>query len=192
MAQKTKHQKRLQEIHNKKIERQIRFRPQRFSLWDFLLMYPAEVLVAVMIICMLIFIPRWTSSLNKQNTSPSESSISEELKQELLGKYPNGFKLMELRNWDLRPLDDTLSSDFKVDWEGARLVQFAGRKIRIKIPTVYHGPTGRALKNLIVEFERNHRQIIRMNQLTGFDLLAEIISDDGEKMMFLFSFEVTK
>lgn len=189
---KTKHQKRLEEIRSKKIRRTIRFQLQPFSGWDFIRTYQLELLVGVIVICIFVFIPRWDSWMSQQEKKSSESSISEEMKQQLLGKYPNGFKLLEVRNWGLRSLDDTLSSDFQLNWEGAQLIQFSGGKIRIKLPHAYHDPSQGILKNLIVDFERHHHEMIRINQLTTFNLLAEIIEDDGDKVVCLFSFELTE
>ena len=154
--------------------------------------YQVELLVGVIVIGLIIFIPRWDSLMSKQEKESSEPSISQELKQQLLNKYPNGFKLLEIRNWGLKSLDDTLSSEFKVDWDRVKLIRFDNEKIRIKLPNAYHDSTHSVLKNLMVDFQRHHHELIRINQLTNFDLLAEIIEDDGNKMVCLFSFEVTK
>lgn len=189
---KTKHQKRLQEIHNKKIKREIRFQPQRFSLWDFITSFQVELLVGAIIVCIIIFIPRWDSLMSKKEKNSLEPSISQELKQQLLSKYPNGFKLLEIKKLSLTSLDDTLSSEFKIDWAGAQLVRFDSGKIRIQLPSAYHDLTGGVLKRPVVEFQRRHHELIRVNQFTTFDLLAEIIEDDGNKVACLFSFEVTK
>ncbi len=190
-SKKTKHQKRLHEIHNKKIKQAIRFQPARFSLWDFIMSYQVEFLIGAIIVGLIIFIPRWDSLMSKQEKKSSEPSISQELKQQLLSKYPNGFKLLEIKNLRLTFLDDTLSSEFKIDWTGAQLVRFDGGKIRIKLPSVYHDLSHGVLKSPLVEFQRHHHELIRVNKLTSFDLLAEIIEDDGNKVVCLFSFEVT-
>lgn len=191
-SKKTKHQKRLQEIHNKKIKREVRFQRERFSLWDFIMSFQVEFLIGAIIVCLIIFIPRWDSFMSKQGEKSSEPSISEEMKQQLLSKYPNGFKLLEIKNLRLTSLDDTLSSEFKIDWAGAQLVRFDSGKIRIQLPSAYHDLTRGVLKRPIVEFQRRHHELIRVNQLTSFDLLAEMIEDDGNKVVCLFSFEVTK
>ena len=188
--QKTKHQKHLKEIRDKKVERRIRFGPQPFSLWDFFRTFQLEFLAAVVIAGLLIAIPRWDSAMSKKENGPSAPTISEELKQSLLSKYPNGFKLIEIRNWKLTPLDDTLSSDFRVNWDAAQLLQMNSGKIRIKLPNAYHDPSGSVLKNLIVDFQRHHQEMIRINQMTNFVLLAQILEDGGERVVCLFSFEV--
>ncbi|HLD69844.1 MAG TPA: hypothetical protein VJA17_03675 [Candidatus Omnitrophota bacterium] len=192
ISKKTKHQKRLQEIHSKKIRREVRFQRERFSLWDFMMHYQLELFLGAILIALIIFIPRWDSLMSKQEDKFSEPSISQELKGQLLNKYPNGFKLIEIKNLRLTPLDDTLSSEFKIDWAGTQLVRFDAGKVRIQLPSAYHDLTGGVLKRPVVEFQRRHHELIRVNQLTSFDLLAEIIEDDGNKVVCLFSFEVTK
>ena len=187
---KTKHQKRLAQIQNKKIQRTIRFQPQPFSLWDFFRTYPAELLAGAIIIGIILLIPRWDSWMNKQEKKAAVSTIPEELKQQLLGRYPNGFKLLEIKNRRMTSLDDTLSSDFRLDWDGAQLMQLDSGKIRIKLPNAYHDSTRGILKNLVVDFQRRHHEFLHINQLTDFELRAEILEDDGNRVVCLFSFEV--
>ena len=188
--QKTKHQKRLQEIREKKMERQIRFGPQRFSWRDFFRTYQMGFLVVVVITGLIIVVPRWDSVMSKQEKKSLEPTISEEMKQGLLSKYPNGFKLIEIRTRKLTPLDDTLSSDFRVNWDAAQLVQMNSEKIRIKLPNAYHDPSRSVLKNPLVDFQRHHQETIRMDQMTNFVLLAQILEDEGDRIVCLFSFEV--
>ena len=189
---KTKHQKRLQEIQNKKMERTIRFRPQPFSLWDFFKTYQVEFLVGMIVLGILIFVPRWDSWMSKQEKKSEVSTIPEEMKQQLLSRYPNGFKLLEIKNSGITSLDDTLSSDFRIDWDGAQLIKIDSGKIRIKLPNAYHDSTESFLKSLVVDFQRHHHEFIHLNQLTDFELLAEIIEDDENKVVCLFSFGLTK
>ena len=189
---KTKHQKRLQEIQNKKMERTIRFRPQPFSLGDFFRTFQVEFLVGMIIIGIILFVPRWDSWMSKQEKGSAVSTIPEELKQQLLSRYPNGFKLLEVRNWGIKSLDDTLSSDFRIDWNGAQLIKLDSGKIKIKLPNAYHDSTQSILKNLVVDFQRHHHEFMHINQLTDFELLAEIIEDDENKVVCLFSFGLTK
>lgn len=191
-SKKTKHQKRLQEIRDKKIEQLVRFQPQPFSLWDFFSTYSVELLVGVILIGAIVLIPRWDSWKGKQETTPSGPTISEELKQQLMNKYPNGFKLIEIRDWRVTPLDDTLSSDFKVNWDAVQLIKMDPEKIRIKLPNVYHDPTQSVLRNLVVDFQRHHQEMIRMDQMTNFALLAQILEEGGDRVVCLFSFELTK
>ena len=174
------------------MERTVRFRPQPFSLWDFFRTYQVEFLVGMIIVGIIVFVPRWDSWMSKQEKKSTVSTIPEELKQQLLSRYPNGFKLLEIRNSGITSLDDTLSSDFSLDWNAAQLIKLDSGKIRIKLPNAYHDSTHSVLKNLLVDFQRHHHEFIHINQLTDFELLAEILEDDGDKVVCLFSFESTK
>ena len=188
---KTEHQKRLHSQRKIKVQREARFRGQPFSFLDFFKTFQLEIFVGPLIVGCLIFIPRW-GGLKKdgEGLNASVSSLSEAQNQELKQRFPNGFKLIEIEKFTMKPLEDSLSKDFQINWNNLKLERMDAQKIRMVLPEVLYKSRDVRLTHAVVDFQRRHQELVRFNQGRGLDLLAQMISDDGEKVVCLFSFEV--
>ncbi len=190
---KTEHQKRLYSRRKVKLQREMRFRPQPFSFLDFFKTFQMGILLAAAIISLVVVIPRWDRfKKTGEGLNAAVPTISEEQKQELSQRFPHGFKLIEMENWTMKPLDDSLSKDFQLNWNNIKLKRMDSQMIRIALPEVLYKPAGISLTHAVIDLQRRHQEIARFSQGSGVDLLAQMISDDGQKVICLFSFQAAQ
>ena len=60
------------------------------------------------------------------------------------------------------------------------------------MPEVTYKPSGVKLTHAALDFQRRHQEIMHFTQGSGLDILAQMISDDGQKVICLFSFQVAE
>ena len=156
----------------------------------FLLEYAVEIVFAVALIFGVVTFFRWDPvRKDRAEFAPLMESLNQEKQYALSQKYIYGYRLVGIQDEKIVLLDwDTLDKEFQADWKHAKIFKIDNEEIYIRLPAVYYSPAQFSISQLEIALPKGARSTVSLARLDGAELVGEILEEQGNKMLCLFSF----